>query len=132
MIPDRFRGGGDSGRYSFSAEDLVEHFDLVDGADLDVRKLMSLLFGGWILAWTTNLLLLLEALVDAVQSVVLGIGQGFAELISTWAGLPRYMIFVSWRTAAEFVAGFGPFAFPIAAMITVLTLWILAEGINYG
>jgi hypothetical protein len=132
MIPDRFRGGGDSGGISLSAAELVERFDLVDGTDLDVRQLVTLVFGGWILAWTTNLMLLLEALADAVQSVLLGIGQGFAELISTWAGLPRYAIWVSWRTATEFLAAFGPFAFPIAILVTITTLWLLAEGINSG
>jgi hypothetical protein len=133
MIPDRFRrGGGSSDGFSGSAEDLVEQFDLVDGTDLDVRKLVSLLFGGWVLAWTSNLLVVLDAIVDASQSVLLGVGQGIADLIATWAGLPRYAIWASWRTTTEFIAAFGPFGYPVAVGITIITLWLLSEGLTDG
>lgn len=123
-------GGGGGGGSDKSPAELAAEY--VEGTSVRVQALVSLLFGGWLLAWTSNLLLVVGSVVDAAQSILEGIGHGIADLIYAWTGVPEGVVAASWRSAAEFVSGLGPLAFPIAVAITIATLWVFAEGVNRG
>lgn len=106
----------------------------VDGTTLKVRLLVTTLFGAVVLEWWYGMIEFFEDVAETATRLVTAPLSGYAEFISIYATIPETTITTSFETAAAFITStgeaLGPFAFPLAALLTAVLMVIADWGVR--
>lgn len=107
---------------------MVDASEFVDGASLDVRLLAGTAVGSIMVTYWALAVRLYEAAASTFQSLLLSPIDAGSDLLEQLLMIPGNSLHAANAAAEEFVImlePIGPFVWPVAMLITVVTMWTL-------
>lgn len=109
--------GGGSGTVTAS--------DFIEGTSVKMKLLVSTLVGSVLITWWSAFIQFIQNVGEVGRSLATGLIEGQTEIFAAALDVPGGLFDAAYSAAAEFMLvlqPIGPFAFPVAAGITALTL----------
>jgi hypothetical protein len=109
---------------------VVSASEFVSGGHIDARRLAATLVGGVLISYFAGLWQFIGSLASLVGDLYQRPVFAATELMSTALSIPGAVLMESWRIAGQWFATFGVFAYPMAAVVSVVGLIIIRAGLG--
>jgi len=122
----------DAGEFGGSSSgSSVDGSEFVDGFSVQWVRVGMTIAASVLLGWALGVIEVITSTASAIQGLIDGARDGVVSLIGVAFDVPADAATDAWRSAGEFISGFGILGYVLAMLVMMATLWTFSKGVGY-